>query len=150
MHSHCSSCIYYFNNFFSLLCLTLISILSLISTHFSLSLISTLQSRSDSPSSSKSQASKTKMTIARRRSRAPWTEFDWRVSWERRSTSLIQQSVQKRRWWRKIDWTWRTKLVTTWTAPTPPSVPWGFCLGPRSQNPVSPRIKTMRVVDDGV
>ena len=40
---------------------------------------SLLQSRSASPSSSKSQASKTKTTIARRRSRAPRTESDRRV-----------------------------------------------------------------------
>ena len=40
---------------------------------------SLLQSRSASPSSSKSQASKTKATIAWRRSRAPQTEFDRQV-----------------------------------------------------------------------
>ena len=53
--------------------------LFLISTQLSLSLISTLQSRSASPSSSKSQASKMKTTIARRRSRAPRTESDQQV-----------------------------------------------------------------------
>ena len=91
--------------------------LFLISTQLSLSLISTLQSRLDSPSSSKSQASKTKMMITRRRSRAPCTESDWRVSWERRSTSSIQQFVWKWRQWRRIDRTWRasrSELLWLW------------------------------------
>ena len=69
------------------------------------------------------------MTIAQRRSRASRTESDWRVSWERRSASPIQQSVWKQRWWRRIDRTWKAKLVTTWTAPAPPPVPWVFVWG---------------------
>ena len=55
---------------------SLISTLSLISSLF---FISTLQSQSAFPSSLKSQASKTKTTLARRRSRAARTESDWRV-----------------------------------------------------------------------
>ena len=155
MHGHYSSCIYYFNNFFSLLCLTLISSqlsLSHFITAFSFSHLNFAKPISFSfffkISSFKDKDDDSLMEISHANN--PFGEFGQRVSWECQSASPIQQSIWKRRRWRRIDQTWRAKLVTTWTSLAPPLVPWGFCVGPRSRTLAPLRIKTMRVIDDGV